>query len=410
MDERALRFRVGVVVLAASLITVILVLRFGSRPRFSRDTYKILVRFPSASGVAVDTPVRKSGIQIGWVSDVELLDEGGVRLTMQIDSQYTLKRSEVCRIGTASLVTGDAKLEFMPRDKRDPSYLAEFDTDRSGDLDAQEEAAAAQPIKDGDYLANGQVAKDPLQVIVDAEERIGGAFLAMQDTAVRISRLVTAANAALGNNDDQLRRIIQKTELAVDSFRTASNSFNQLIADPQIQQDIRDTLRKMPGTVDKLNDTIGEFDRRLKAIGGEAERVVANLATFTEPLAKNGDRLATGLVNTLQNVDKLTAELSALAESINRGEGTLGRLVYEDHVYQDLRKTIKRFDRVMLQVELIARDARVAVDKVARDPYRLGVPGLLNRRSPGGKQGYPVGDAEGYFGAKERLRARPQSR
>ena len=114
MDERVLRFRVGVVVLAAAVITCILIMLLGEGQAIFQRRYTIYLKFPQAPGVTIDTPVRKHGVLIGRVSDVKLLEEGGVLLKVWIDSRYTLHRSEVPRISTSSLL-GDAVVEFVPR-------------------------------------------------------------------------------------------------------------------------------------------------------------------------------------------------------------------------------------------------------------------------------------------------------
>ena len=110
MDERVIQFRVGVVVVAAASITVILVMLFGALPTL-RPRYTLHIRFPEAPGVTVDSPVRKSGVQIGRVSNVKLLEQGGVVISMRIDKRFPLRRNEICRIGSDSLGTGDAVLE-----------------------------------------------------------------------------------------------------------------------------------------------------------------------------------------------------------------------------------------------------------------------------------------------------------
>ena len=114
MDERVLRFRVGVVVLAAAVITCILIMLLGEGQAIFQRRYTIYLQFPQAPGVTIDTPVRKHGVLIGRVSEVKLLEKGGVLLTVWIDSRYTLRRSEVPRISTSSLL-GDAVVEFVPR-------------------------------------------------------------------------------------------------------------------------------------------------------------------------------------------------------------------------------------------------------------------------------------------------------
>ena len=89
MDERVLRLRVGVVVLAAALITAFLVARFGDLPLPGAGTYTIYIKFPRAPGVEAGTPVRISGVQIGRVTNIELLEPTGVRVTTEIDKGRT---------------------------------------------------------------------------------------------------------------------------------------------------------------------------------------------------------------------------------------------------------------------------------------------------------------------------------
>ena len=85
MDERVLKLRVGVVVLAAAIITGILVMRFGDMPLPGTRKYTLYILFPQAPGVEVGTPVRKDGVTIGRVTARQLLPDGGVRVTTAID-------------------------------------------------------------------------------------------------------------------------------------------------------------------------------------------------------------------------------------------------------------------------------------------------------------------------------------
>ena len=74
MDERIIKLRVGIVVLAAAIICGILVSLFGDIQLPGMSKYTIFINFPKAPGVTVGTPVRKSGISIGRVSSIELRD------------------------------------------------------------------------------------------------------------------------------------------------------------------------------------------------------------------------------------------------------------------------------------------------------------------------------------------------
>ncbi len=152
MDERKLQFRVGATVVAAVLITGILVALFGNVPAPFRKKTTICVRFPEAPGAVPDTPVRKSGILIGRVSHIEFdKDDTGVLVTIQIDGNRTVYHDEKCRIVNSLIGIGsDTVLEFLRRPGAGPHT----------------------PLADGERI-NGEVASDPTRAIVDLEQSLG---------------------------------------------------------------------------------------------------------------------------------------------------------------------------------------------------------------------------------------------
>src|ERR1700749_2215633 len=77
MSERQLQFRVGVFVILAMIATVVLVFQFSSLQNRLRPKYRVAVRFRSAVGVAVGTPVRRNGVMIGAVTRVDFDDKSG---------------------------------------------------------------------------------------------------------------------------------------------------------------------------------------------------------------------------------------------------------------------------------------------------------------------------------------------
>jgi phospholipid/cholesterol/gamma-HCH transport system substrate-binding protein len=111
MDSQVLKFRVGVMVLASIVLVAVLAVLFGDVSQW-RPGYEIHVRLDDASGVQRGTPVRKSGLLIGRVSDLKLV-EGGALLTLRIDQDVTLHRDDTCTI--RSSLFGDAELAFVPR-------------------------------------------------------------------------------------------------------------------------------------------------------------------------------------------------------------------------------------------------------------------------------------------------------
>lgn len=373
MDERALRFRVGVVVIAAAMITIILITLLGAWPNPFKKRYTLHIVFPEAPGVAVDTPVRKNGIQIGRVSDVELRDQGGVLLTLKVDAMYRLRENEVCRISTGSLITGDAILEFVR---------------------SQNPAASTDPLSDGDYLTNGTVATSPFEVIANLEGRMNSAIDSIQNAGDQVSLLAQNLNTVVGDNRQELRSIVRKTDIALDSFAQAMDGVERLLGDPEIQEKLRATLEDLPKLFDDARNTLGEIHTTLDGfnrVSARAERNLANLEEFTAPIGARGEEISANLASTVRNVDQLLSNLVHLSQAIDSREGTLGQLIHNRDLYDRLDTAAKELEAATRKVRPIIDDVRVIADKIARDPRQLGVKGALDRRPNGAGLKLPLG-------------------
>ena len=110
MDDRVMKFRIGVMVLGAVLVAVILVMMFGRISSPFQRIYTICVKFPSVSGLSAGAPVRKNGIRIGEVSKIELAADDQVLVTLRLNANYRIGQDETCWLRKSLL--GDAWLEF----------------------------------------------------------------------------------------------------------------------------------------------------------------------------------------------------------------------------------------------------------------------------------------------------------
>jgi phospholipid/cholesterol/gamma-HCH transport system substrate-binding protein len=364
MDERVLRQRVGVVVLSAALITAFLVARFGDLPVIWDGQYTIYVVFPYAPGVSEGTPVRKSGVQIGRVTAVELLKPSGVRVTTEIDKDTPVLDTEICRISTAS-VLGDAVLEFVP-------------------VNAQ--APPGQPLEAGTEIQNGYVAGNPLDVLVNLEGDMRTALGSMSGAAGAVEQAATNLNNTIVNNEDQFPRLAQKAERALDQFSQAMTSVNEVFGDAEMRQGLKRTMQEIPdfmnearGTLREANDAFASF----KQVSDRANRNLENLEGFTKPLGDRGSRIVDNLDGSLANINDLLEQLVALADGLNSREGTLGKILYDDQLYRRLDRTLANAEDLTGRMKPILDDIRIFSDKIARDPRQLGLKGALDRRPVG---------------------------
>ncbi|HUG67831.1 MAG TPA: MlaD family protein [Pirellulaceae bacterium] len=348
MNEKLIAFRVGVVVVAAACLAVVLIGIFGGGQGVFKSRYTIFLRFPRAPGVTVDTPVRKNGVHIGRVTDVALMRDHVV-LTAKIDSDREIMKSEVCTISTTSLL-GDPVLEFV----------------QPGDRPLSSEV-----VHHGDYLADGVVATDPMQVLSNLEGDLQAVLVSFKGAANEVTILAHGLNEALGTNDQQFQRILNKSELALDSFNKTMITIDDVIGDPQLKQSLKQCLVDLPKifndvqlTLSQARDAMVRFDR----VGQKAEQNLDSLAEFTGPLGQKGEQLMNDLGRSVQNLEEISSQLVVFSQAINSSEGTLGQLINDREMYDDFRETVSNLQSASRRIEPILRDFRIASDKIATDP------------------------------------------
>ena len=103
-----------------------------------------------------------------------------------------------------------------------------------------------------------------------------------------------------------------------------------------------------------------------------------NIESLTEPLGEKGAELVQLLTSSLENLDLILADARRFAASLNNGQGSLGRIVNERELYDNLNttvynanQTIVRINELAKQLRPILTDVRVVTDKVAREPGRI---------------------------------------
>jgi phospholipid/cholesterol/gamma-HCH transport system substrate-binding protein len=387
MDERVLQFRVGVVVVASAMVTVVLVMLFGAWPSMLQPQYTLKIRFPEAPGITVDTPVRKSGVLIGRVSQVELLDEGGVLVSTNINRDFTLRRNETCRIGSGSIL-GDAVLEFVPSGREE--LLARFDVSRTGYLSPEEEKLARETLSDGDLLSDGTVAANPLRVLVNLEQSISTAFASIQIAGDEVAQVARTVNTALDSTEGSVPRLLQKTELALDGLSDTMRTVQNLLGDEQLSSQLQKSLREMPQFIQESRDTLAiarQTFQDFQQVSEKAQVNLDNLEQFTGPLGERADELYEEVRRSAIELRRTVTNVAEFSESLREGQGTLGKLVQDDELYVSITNLVTNAAELSRRLKPIVEDVRIFTDKIARDPSQLGVRGALDKRPSGLKTG-----------------------
>lgn len=396
MDEQKYRFGVGVLVVSSIIIGVILIMFFGAAPNFLARRYQVTINFKAAPGVAPDTPVRKNGVEIGRVKEVVLLpDDRGVNLVLELDPKNPIREGEICRIGTGSLITGDARVEFVQ--PTPASLLARFDgrdgQPPDGQLSGAEQAIAAGYLKDSDILKGGEVMPDPYESVLSFQEKFAPAvenfapaLVAVEQAASQVAALGRDIRTTLGGGEGQFRQIMQKTEQTIDNFNQTLDSIESIFNNERLRTSLATVSERLPrlleeaeGVLRESKETVASFE----GVGRAAEATMKNVAEFTEPLGEQGQKIVTDAVRTLNNLDALLSDLRQISSRFNNGQGTLSRLISDDELYNSVQRTVQNVEQLTLSLKPVVHDVRVFTDKLARDPRQLGLAGALQGRSVG---------------------------
>ena len=388
MDERVLHFRVGVVVVAAVTITAVLIMLFGAWPNILQPHYIVHIKFPEAPGITVDTPVRKSGVLVGRVSDVKLLPEGGVLVSAKINDKFRLRRNETCRIASGSLF-GDAVLQFVPSGEAD--LLATFDKDKNGELDEDEGQAAKQLLSgDEEYISEGVVASNPLRVLVNLEGKMTAALTSVETAGEEVAQLANSVNQTVGGEDNKILAIMEKADVALGRFENTMRSVESVLGDEDMNAKLRQSLEKLPEFLDETRKTMGTAQTTMadfQRVSKKAEVNLEHLDEFIRPLGQRGAQLIENVDESTRNLNELLLQLVTFSEAMNSGEGTLGKLVYDDEIYRKLDRLLSNAEELGVRLRPIVEDVRTFTDKIARDPRQLGLKGALDPRPTGLKTG-----------------------
>lgn len=376
MDERVMQFRVGVMVLATLIIAAILVVLFGEAPNLMQGSYTIYIDFIEAPGVTKDTPVRKSGVLIGRVTNVQLKDQGGVRITARINSGIKIFSNEVCRI--SSQLLGDTYLEFYyapHRGSAAPVTPASFTLAGDPQTPGSEPPGRGKPVEPGAIL-QGESAAAGLGMMREMQADLTRAIGSIAETSHNLNRVVTRFGNLLDRNETNINSILVQADQALGVIRSTFENANVLIGDPKLQANFSKAVNDAPRLLAEAREAVGQMRTSFNSF----ERNMQNLEQFTRPLGDNGEAIVKRLDRTMAGLDEVVGLLGQFGLAMNNPDGSLGRLIRSPDLYNNLNQAACRLNEVTQDLRPIINDARVFTDKIARHPETLGVRGALERR------------------------------
>jgi phospholipid/cholesterol/gamma-HCH transport system substrate-binding protein len=403
MNDATARFRVGLFVLVMLALLAGLVVLFGGYPNVLKPHHAYSVVLSDAAGVAAGTPVRRSGVRIGEVRDLQLDDATGqVRAHIWVDRGHSLQRTDQVAL-VRSLLGGDTTLDFQAEAREQPAEPAEPGTvfvvqqpapgkgvPGLGQVEIISGMSATMkefnktleqfnrllPQVEGTVKEYQNLAKDARALLPEAK-RTNDEF---QTAARNWSKAGQDISAAVTAQQERLGK-------AVDNLNDVMVRVGRLLSDEN-QNNLTESLKNFRAGTGQLESTMKNVDELAKESRGVLQRVdqsvcvltvvVANLQQASQPWAERSASIVRNLDEGAANLNRMLGEWRQALRFLGEGEGSLKLLLNDASLYANLSDAACMLVRLMPRMDRALRDMEIFADKVARHPELLGANGLFH--------------------------------
>jgi phospholipid/cholesterol/gamma-HCH transport system substrate-binding protein len=292
MSKLSAEAKVGLLVLGSSVILLWMTMTVGKFDFGKPKGYEVTATFDTVSGLDLKAAVRMAGVQIGTVEAVEL-DDSKAKVIMRINPNVRIPKGAEAAVKTMGLL-GDKYVDLVP--PQHPAIPGQTGQERSGFY------------KDGD----------------------------------RLERTIPTSDA------DQL---ISKLSAIADDIKKVTNSMSNVFGSQRGERSMEDILHDLRETTANIK----EFSYALNSDGSELIVRLNELARNLNGVVNdNKDNLKTTLENVKEaskNAELALASIEKVTKRIDQGEGTLGKLVTDDGMYNNIDSAAKGISDYVSRVE-----------------------------------------------------------
>ncbi len=268
----------------------------------SRTFYAVYDR---VDGLTAAKPVIVNGFKVGQVDDVYFHPDGSGRLMvkMKMTNDLAISRNTVANIHSTDLL-GDKSIQL-------------------------ELGNSPQPAESGDTLKS--------------------------DIELSLTEEVNQQVAPL-------RSKAEKLFASMDTVLTLISGF----LNDDTQENFMETFTSLRRSFQKLENTVGTVDRTVTMSQDEMVTTMENIAAITTNLKNNSENLNAILSNvnsisdslsrvrfteTFTSLNKALVSTEEVMRKVNEGEGSLGRLVNDEKLYQNLEDATHQLDMLLLDIK-----------------------------------------------------------
>lgn len=265
---------------------------------FSDETV-LYAKYSHVDGLSVSKPVLINGFQIGRVDQLQLQPDGNIIATLKIKGKYDIPTNSIARLESTDLLGSKAIIMVLG----------------NGKVFAQ----------DGDTL-NANVEKNLMEAVQPVQKKA--------------------------------EAIVDK----LDSILTTVNT----VMNPDFQKNVNRSFNSIAGTLASLEQTSKKVDQLVGTEGSKIASILSNVEAISNNLKNNNQKINSILNNistvtdqvaaanfkqTIDNANKAVADLQGVVNKVNSGEGSLGLLINDKQMYENLNSASKNLDELIIDLK-----------------------------------------------------------
>lgn len=271
--------KVGITVLLAVLVAIVGFRFMRDMPIF-RQSMVISATFDRADGISNGSQVYIRGVRVGSVNRVVLTSQSDVQISMRIDTEIPIPSDSQARLTSLGIVEGK-------------SIVIEL-------------GSSTDYVQTGDEIS-GIYSETMMEVLGQKGEELGDD---VSNTIAELNLFLRQLNETL---DDDARTTLDET---LAGARDAVRQISTILTNKQDELDSAiDSGSRMLAQLDTL---ASDSRPRVDSLMATLEQNIADLETVRIEL------------------ESATGNLNEILEKVNHGEGTLGRLVNDPSMYENL--------------------------------------------------------------------------
>jgi len=292
---------------AIFIILSILIAVFGSNYLMSKGVFSssktYYVIFDNTEGLYKSNLVVINGIQVGKVADMELIKEGKdvdkIKVTINVNDDIHIPVGSKALLGAEGTgLMGDMLVKIFKNNKE------------------------SKILEEGAYIDAG--------VEVGLIDNLGGKVGPVADNLnVTLENINKLFDFETKNNPQSLNYTIENLNKILDTYNRTGNALNNKIA----------SLGK---TLDNLESFTGALDNKSESLGRSLDNI--------EVLTNNIKDIE--IKQTLANLEDATNKLNSVLAQVNNKDNTVGALLNDKEVYNNL-------DKAMVNLNLLLKDVRL---------------------------------------------------